>query len=242
MTDFDINRRRLLAALGGTGVAALGGLGLATNDAVEYTYASSHSCDDYTLNAEWRETYTRDGETTLLEDTTPDNEGTEEDEPAVIHLQNVLPGDEGTVSFELTADKKTDSADDNFNPTLSLDLTGRAENEIIDPEGEAGDTTSGDQEGELQEYLYVKIWEDRGILGVDTFGGNNIVHEPGEPLLAERQTFESVDGLEKDLTRIDATDDSSSVPVTLRWEFPDDPGVNVTQTDSVTFTFDIGCN
>jgi hypothetical protein len=29
--------------------------------------------------------------------------------------------------------------------------------------------------------------------------------------------------------------------VTLRWEFADDAGINVTQTDSVTFTLDIGC-
>jgi hypothetical protein len=248
MTDFDINRRRLLGAIGGTGIAAFAGLGYATDDAVRYTMASSHSCENYTLDAEWRETYTRDGETTLLENTTATSddetgeERTDSDEPAPenIHLQNVLPGDRGTVSFKLTADREDDTADDNVTPTLGLDLTGTAENGINDPEREAGDQSP--DAGELQEYLDVKIWKDTGILGFNTLGGNNLENDPlGEPTIAEG-TLENVAGdLDgDDLGTIDATTDES-VSVTLRWEFTDESGINVTQTDSVTFTLDISC-
>jgi hypothetical protein len=240
MTDFDINRRRLLGAIGGTGIAAFAGLGYATDDAVRYTMASTYDCDGATLETEWRETYTRDGETTLLENTTATSddetgeERTDSDEPAPenIHLSNVLPGDRGTVSFKLTADGDVE-------PTLSLDLTERAENGINDPEREAGDTTSGDEGGELQDYLQVTVWRDEGILGVGALGGNNLQNEFTEDAIVEG-TLEEVDS---DLNgeSLGSISDGDSVSVTLRWEFTDESGINVTQTDSVTFTLDISC-
>jgi hypothetical protein len=240
MTDFDMNRRRVLAAIGGTGVAAFAGLGLATDDAVRYTMASSHSCDDYTLDAEWRETYTRDGETTLLEySESPD--GTESGDPPVIHLSNIMPGDWGTVGFELTADRTNNNADTEVTPTLGLDLTGTAENGINDPEGEAGDTT--EDTGELQEYLQIKIYNDGGILGVDSLGADNLDQDITEDTIEQGMITDVADDLnERGLGTIDTSDNTSSVSVTLRWEFPDDSNINVTQTDSVTFTLDIGCN
>ncbi len=245
MTDFDINRRRLLGAIGGTGIAAFAGLGYATDDAVRYTMASSHSCQNYTLDAEWRETYTRDEETTLLENTTATSAGETgeednvDDAPQNIHLQNVLPGDRGTVSFKLTAEKEDTNADDEVTPELGLELTGTAENGRNDPEQEAGDQSP--DAGELQEYLDIKIWKDTGILGFDDLGGNNLETDLTETTIQD-DTLENVaDNLDGEaLGTIDATTDES-VSVTLRWEFTDQSGINVTQTDSVTFTLDISC-
>jgi hypothetical protein len=238
MTDFDINRRRLLGVLGGTGVAAYLGLGYATGDPVRYTYASSHSCDGYTLDAEWRETYTRNGETTLLENTTS-SDGVEPDESSIIQLSNVLPGDRGTVSFRVTADKTTTDASDTVSPTLGFEIVETAENGIIDPEEEAGDTT--ENTGELQEYLDLTIWENTGILGVDALGADDLTQQITEPTIAEGTFAEVADSLNNETLGNISTDSDESVSVTLRWEFADDAGINVTQTDSVTFTLDIGC-
>ena len=238
MTDLDINRRRLLGVLGGTGVAAYLGLGYATGDSVRYTYASSHSCDGYTLDAEWRETYTRDDETTLLENTMS-SDGVEPDEPSIIQLSNVLPGDRGTVSFRLTADRTNTDVNDTVSPTLSFDIVETAENGLIDPEEEAGDTT--ENTGELQEYLDLTIWENTGILGVDALGADDLTQQIGEPTIAEGTFAEVADTLNNETLGSITTDSDESVSVTLRWEFADDAGINVTQTDSVTFTLDISC-
>ena len=240
MTDFDINRRRLLGAVTGTGIAAYLGLGYATGDSVRYTYASSHTCDGYTLDAEWRETYTRNGETTLLEDTTPDGSGSEPDDPGIIQLDDILPGDRGTVSFNLTADKTNTDASDDVEPTLGLDISDRAENGLTDPEEEAGDTSGS--VGELQEYLRITVWENTGMLGIDALGADDLTQQIGEPTIAEGTFAEVADGLnDEEFGTIDTTADDDSVSVTLRWEFTNNANINVTQTDSITFALDIGC-
>jgi hypothetical protein len=240
MTDLDINRRKLLAAIAGTSVATFAGLGYATGDAVRYTKASSENCEDYTLDAEWRETYTRDGETTLFEDTTDSGSGTEPDEPSIIQLGDILPGDRGTVSFKLEADRTNTNASNTVTPTLGLNLTETAENGINNPEREAGDTSENN--GELQEYLQVKVWENTGILGFDALGADNLTQDLSEPTIAEG-TLEDVAGdlNGESLGEIDATSDGDSVSVTLRWEFTDSGDINETQTDSVTFDLNIGC-
>ena len=238
MTDLDINRRRLLGVLGGTGVAAYLGLGYATGDSVRYTYASSHSCDGYTLDAEWRETYTRNGETTLLENTTS-SDGTAPGGSSIIQLSNVLPGDRGTVSFRVTADKTNTDASDTVSPTLGFEIVETAENGIIDPEQEAGDTT--ENTGELQEYLDLTIWENTGILGVDALGADNLSQEITEPTIAEGTFAEVADSLNNETLGTIDTDGDDSVSVTLRWEFTDSEDINETQTDSVTFDLNIGC-
>ncbi|TKX86495.1 hypothetical protein EXE43_08095 [Halorubrum sp. SS5] len=240
MTDHSINRRRLIGMLSGTGIAAFVGFGYAAGDPVRYTYASSHSCDEYTLDAEWRETYTRNGETTLLEDTTPDGSGSEPDEPGLIQLDNVLPGDRGTVSFSLTADQANADASDTVSPTLGIDLTDRGENGLSDPEEAAGDTT--ETVGELQEYLQVTVWKNTGILGIDALGADDLTQQITEPTISEGTLADvAADLSDEGLGTIDATADDDSVSVTLRWEFANDAQINEAQTDSVTFALDIGC-
>ena len=239
MTDTDINRRQLLGLLGGTGAAAYLGLRYATGDPVRYTYASSHDCDGYTLDAEWRETYTSDGDTTLLENTTS-SDGAESGGASIIQLSNVLPGDRGTVGFRLTAEA-TDGASDTVSPTLSFDIVETAENGLNDPEAEAGDTT--EDVGELQDYIEVTIWENTGILGVDALGADDLTQQIGEPTIAEGTFAEVATALnDEPLGSIDTSADSDeSVSATLRWELADDENINVIQTDSVTFTLDIQC-
>jgi len=239
MTDIDINRRRLLGLLGGTGMAAYLGLRYATGDSVRYTYASSQDCEGYTLDAEWRETYTRNGDTTLLENTTS-SDGTAPGGSSIIQLSNVLPGDRGSVSFTLTAEAD-DGASETVNPTLGFDLLGTAENGLNDPERKAGDTTEGT--GELQDYLSVTIWKNTGILGVDALGADDLTQQITEPTIAEGTFAEVASDLNgAELGNIDTSAGSDeSVSVTLRWEFVDSASINVIQTDSVTFALDIGC-
>ena len=239
MRDLTTDRRRLLGILGGTGLATYFGLGYATGDAVRYTHASSHSCEGYTLDAEWRETYTRDGETSLREDTTSPGGGTEPDTPGLIRIANILPGDRGTVSFTLTAEKIDDTATDTVTPTLGLTVTERAENELSNPEQKAGDTT--ESLGELQEYLQVTVWKNTGILGVDRLGADDLTQQLTEPTIADGTLAEVAARLtDEPLGTLDATTDES-VSVTLRWAFADNGDINVTQTDSVTFAVDLGC-
>lgn len=240
MTDLDINRRKVLAAIAGTSVATFAGLGYATGDAVKYTKASSYSCENYTVDAEWRETYTRDGETTLFEDTTDSGSGTEPDEPSIIQLDDILPDDRGTVSFSLEADKTNTDASDTVTPTLGLNLTETAENRINNPEREAGDTT--EDTGELQDYLQIKLWKDTGILGFDDLGADDLTQQITESTIAEGTLADVSDTLDHEpLGSIDATSDGDSVSVTLRWEFTGSGDINVTQTDSVTFDLNIDC-
>lgn len=239
MRDLDFSRRQILTALGGTGLATFTGFAFATGDSIRYTQSSSHRCSDYTLDAEWRETYTSDGGTSLFEDTTDPGSGSEADDPAIIHIDNILPGDRGTVSFKLTADKETSGADDDVTPTLGLNLDGTAENGISDAEDEAGDTSANT--GELQEKLKIKIWNNGGFLGVDMLGADDLDQDLGEPTIIEGTLAEVATNLNaEDLGTIDSTTDES-ISVTLRWEFPDSSDVNVTQTDSVTFTLDLNC-
>lgn len=239
MRDLDFSRRQILTALGGTGLATFTGFAFATGDSIRYTQSSSHRCPDYTLDAEWRETYTSDGGTSLFEDTTDPGSGSEADDPAIIHIDNILPGDRGTVSFKLTADKETSGADDDVTPTLGLNLDETAENGISDAEDEAGDTSANT--GELQEKLKIKIWNNGGFLGVDMLGADDLDQDLGEPTIIEGTLAEVATNLNaEDLGTIDSTTDES-ISVTLRWEFPDSSDVNVTQTDSVTFTLDLNC-
>ena len=239
MTDLDINRRKLLAAIAGTSVATFAGLGYATDDAVRYTRASSHECGaDDTLNADWRETYTRDGETTLFEDTTDSGSGTEPDEPSIIQLGDILPGDSGTVSFKLEANN---IESDSVTPTLGLELIETAENGINNPEREAGDTT--ENTGELQNALQVRIWNNGGFLSIDRLGADDLTQNEflGEPTIEEGTLAEVEEKLDnRELGTIDSGGDDS-VSVTLRWEFTDSGDINETQTDSVTFDLNIGC-
>jgi hypothetical protein len=251
--DWDsLTRRKVLAGLGGAGAASVVGLGVGTKGAVRYATAqSTTNCENnFTLEADWRETYTTDEQTTLLENTTAPSGGdtgleTTADEPAVISLEGVLPGDRGTIGFKLTAEPNDENqSQTQVTPTLSVVEESTAENGIIDPEKEAGDTSSGS--GELQEFIEVKIWKDTGFLGVDALGAQNLTPNPGEEVITDGfEPLTDAFGTEATLGTLDVSNTDSSTAVTLRWKFDpaaDSRDVNVTQGDSVRFTLDIGCS
>lgn len=239
-------RRKFLTALGATGLAAVAAIGVGTRDGVRYTMASiEEECDDFTLRAEWRETYTRDGETSLQENTTASGtedsgEETTSEEPSIINLDNVLPGDSGTVSVRLEV---TDAnSDTSVTPEFALVLEGTAENGVTEPEGKAGDDPN-ESEGELQDFLDVEVWNDDGLFGIDSFGADNLQPDLGEGQISEGSLAEVADDPDN-VTResLGSIGDGETTTVTLAWEFnpdTDQRGVNVTQGDSVTFTFDI---
>ncbi len=216
----------MLTSVGATGLASVGVLGFTTEGSVRYTVTESVDVDGGTLEVDWRETY--NGE--VQEDTRSSTE-----DGAVIRLGNVLPGDVGTVSFRL---RNPDSASSTVEPQLTLDLLGTAENEVIEPEEDAGDTSDGPEEGELQDFLNTKLWYDEGLANFEELGGDNATQDMAESLItgdAEgtlAEVADAVDGIS--LGELSPGDD---VTVSFRWEFTDDQNVGVTQTDSVDFAF-----
>lgn len=229
MKNFDINRRRVLAGIGGTGLAAFAGLGLATRESLAYPdQMVMTSNSSFTLEADWRETYNG----TVLENTLEDKT---ENEPAVISLGDIKPGDEGTFSFRLQLQEGDPDIEP---PELSVNLESTAENGINEPERQAGDSSPND--GELEETLQVKLWYDDGPLGT-----NNATQGSMEDLIDQdadgtlEYVANNVNGvpLDKNLTNGCFTTDDQVI-VSFEWKFPESAG-NVTQSDSVTFTFEI---
>jgi predicted ribosomally synthesized peptide with SipW-like signal peptide len=85
--------------------------------------------------------------------------------------------DEVTLSLHLTED--SNDAD----ILLSLNVTEDDDNGIVEPEADAGDQSDGAGMGELDDFIWIKIWWDEGILPgwqgktVDPWEGNNIQDE-----------------------------------------------------------------
>lgn len=241
MKGTNTRRRKLLTAIGAVSLATVAGVGAGIKEPVRYTKASTETeCEDFTLRAEWRETYTRDGETTLREDSTDENAGEETTsaEPSIIALDGVLPGDSGTVSvrLEVDADSESDSVD--VEPEFKILLDGIAENGINEPEEKAGDTS--EDAGELQEFLDVRVWKDNGLFGIDSLGADNLEPNLGEQDIDSGTLEEVAVQADEEGYRLGPIEDGETTTVTMTWEFdPDNGSVNVTQGDSVTFAFDI---
>ena len=228
MDRSSLTRRKMLTSVGAAGLASVGVLGFMTRRSIPYTKTVAVAGED--LEVDWRETY--NGE---VQEDTRSSESTEDG--AVIRLGNVLPGDVGTVSFRL---RNPEDASSTVEPQLSLDLLGTAENEVVEPEKAAGDTSDGPDEGELQDFLDTKFWYDEGFANFEELGGDNATQDPGESLIT------SDDGAEGTLAEVagavngvslDQLSPGDEVTVSFRWEFADDSGVGVTQTDSVNFAF-----
>jgi hypothetical protein len=233
-----LTRRRVLAAVGAAG-AAIGGAGLLTEPSLTYADTTAIEVESGTLEVDWRETYTTGGDQSILEDTLG-RTGEFTSEGAVISLGNVLPGDAGTLSFRLT-----NISTEEVNPQLSLNLERAAENGINEPEEKAGDTsTDGDPQdedfpGELQNDLDASLWEDTGILGIDSFGADNATNDLGEPNIADG-TLKTVAGSVNGYS-LGPLPDGGQVSVAFSWQYTDDGAadINQSQGDSVTFGFEL---
>lgn len=221
----------MLTTVGATGLASVGMLGFMTEDSIRYT--ETVPVEGGALEVDWRETYRSDGETEVREDT----RSTEfTSEGAVIELDDVLPGDVGTVSFRL---RNPEDSASTVESKLSLDLSETAENERIDPENEAGDTTA--DEGELQDFLDTKLWYDEGLANFDVLGGDNATQDGMESLItgdAEGTLADVADAV--DNVSLGELGPGEDVTVSFRWEFDGDVDprdVGITQTDRVKFAF-----
>ncbi len=255
MTGENLTRRNLLASLGAgsfaTAGAGFGALTFATEPSLAHENAKETEQDGNDLLFEWVETY--NGKT--LEDlgnVTADPPGMR------LSLGNVLPGDAGALGIKMTVQSDSSTTDPSVTPYFAFDLHETAENDLVDPEEDARDTT--DDVGELQDYIDVKIWYDTGLMDIKQLGESNNEQDFGEDLITENVdgyddddaegTLAEVasalpDGAdldEDDPLRLDPVDgdcltpdDDEGVIIAFGWEFSDDADINVTQTDSVSF-------
>lgn len=235
------SRRRLLAGVGATGVASAGGFALLTEGAK--AYPNSNSLQSTPLRYDWRETYNGDvvdGGTTVTGSDTGPRMG----------VTNVVPGDRGTLSIrlQLADDAPTDAG---VKPFLSLDLSATPENGVNDAEAPLDDSPN---RGELQEFLSVSIRYDTGTLGIDSFGAQNGVKDPGEDLVhpdasgslssvaAALSTPVLLDPAEADPAGDSCLSGGDSIGFVFHWTFDEDTlpvDVNATQSDGVAFDLDI---
>lgn len=228
----DLTRRKLLVGLGAVGVSTAGGLAIATEP--------SRALDNTTTDGDGlvlRWAATRNGD---------DDPGSVTGTGSTFSysVSNLLPGDSGTLTVELSL---TDGTPDSV-PRFTFDLTGTDENGLTDPEREAGDNTAN--EGELQNYVDVKIFYDTGGLGVDMWGATNGEQDLGEGLIdpdaegtlkevAEALPDSGEEGVVLDAdpttSETDPLTDDNSVAVSFGWVFAGSGDINETQTDSVAF-------
>jgi len=230
MNSTKLTRRRLLAGAGAAGLASVTGLSLLTDDALGYTHSATITgASEVSLQSDWRATH--NGRVV-----SQSGEGVETtDDGATATVSNVLPGDTGTLSFQVTPASE-DGETPTVQPYLTLELTETAENGRNEPERKAGDDTP--DVGELQDYLQVEVWFDTGIMGVDAFGGDNGTQDLGEGLVdpdAQGSLEEVADALD-DVAIGDCPMGDEPLAVTMGWEFPEEQeDQNMTQGDSVEF-------
>ncbi len=253
-------RRELLAGIGG-GSLAVGGLALGRSAPrfAQYTYAAPDSdTDDGRLRVAWYERYngtfagSQSGTDAGLNDTLDPASTPAYVEDAtlvtgvsgpVVALDDVMPGDEGTlvVGLEVVDFDGAEPLDVWFRAAVTAD----EENRLNGPEAAAGDTST--DAGELDDRTFVEVWLDGSPLG--SCDGRKDFAESLESPLVARTTFDAAFGPGSD--SVYATDagspafDACLTPgdlrcVALAWEFPEAADNNVAQTDSFTFEFEFG--
>ena len=222
----------MLAGVGATGFVSVGGLTMLTDEAVEFreTMAVSGPVD---LRLDWRETYNGD----VLENSTVDE--IDRDGPR-ISLQNVLPGDQGTLSVRVGVDEETDAS---ALVEFAIPELETAENGATDPERSIDGHDS--ERGDLQRFLNVKLWYDTGLFGAESLGARNADADVGEAVIAEGSlpdvASELEDGVALDpspneLGGSDCLESGDSVTISLQWQFDANAAdVNLAQGDSVAF-------
>lgn len=211
-----LTRRRLLSsgAVGASAVVA--SLATASSDAV--AYQSSTTVDsDPAVRIDWRETY--NGSVVDAGDGTADG-------PA-LHIGNAHPGDSGTLAFRVTPESDDRAA----SASMSLALTGNAENGRNEPERIAGDTTA--DRGELGDALEVSVWYDTGAFGVSALGGCDGDRDAAETTLVDGSLVDADAALAEGVPLGgDCLDPTSAVCVGVSWSLPRSVG-NRIQGDSV---------
>jgi hypothetical protein len=227
-------RRGVLASLGIGGVGAAGLATLATTPGyTSYTYAQSTGDDR--IRVAWYETYNG----TLLEhqggaDDATGNETLDPTEPPayvpevsgpVLSLENVMPGDSGSLTIGISLAERPEGAG-----SISLDLRGNLrandENGRTEPERKAGDASGS--VGELADALRAVVWADDGPVPCD---GLRLL----DTTVAEGSLGDVVGGLADGFRLCTACfRGRTHVCLGLEWSLPADTR-NVVQTDAVEF-------
>jgi len=254
-----LTRRRILAAVGSAGALYLGvdraaaTLGYGTVDmnqrTVNGTYAQTQGFADENppprIGLTWREIVNGAvQEDTGLTDTTDGDAGN----VGLIVDEAVVPGDSGSVTMRsrLLSGEGVD-AENTANAELYLlvHLSNTAENGINEPEQKAGDTSPND--GELEDFTRITVWEDESILTGDGNGELEDLPIIGDTPIAEGSlvqvaTASDLAGDARGNTggyRISVGGDTCLSPgdevyVSFEWEIPESVG-NIIQGDSATF-------
>ena len=122
--------------------------------------------------------------------------GDEDPSTVKFTIQDLKPGDSGRIVWNV---KNTGSLSGNFSVTVSAITS--YENERIEPEEDAGDTTTGTIQGELRYYLKVSIWLDMDKNGEWSDGdiafkvdkgsqiGKKVVRKDGKPATPPQEYF-----------------------------------------------------
>jgi hypothetical protein len=213
----DLSRRRLLGSVAATGAVSVTGLGLFAGDGIAYT-DSTITQTQPSVRIEWRETYNGDVVET----------GTESAAGPILHIDDVQPGDYGTLAFRVTPAENVAAR-----TAFSLELTENAENGINEPERKAGDNSAGPGNGEVAEALQVDAWFDTGVYGVEQLGGCDATHDPGETTLVDGSFLDAHDALVDGVTLGEGClEPDESACVGISWALPASTG-NVVQTDRI---------
>jgi hypothetical protein len=246
-------------------LASIGAVGLVTSGAsvvgavrgeppyTHYTYAQT---DDGLPNLQiaWYETYNGTFQERSSSGLEPNNESFEDaasagefvdddaagyvDAGPVISFDNVMPDDEGHLAIGLLTTNQPGQVW--FRPYAPATLDGNPnylENDHIEPERTAGDTT--DTVGELQDELRIEVWYDSGMMGLGACNGR--FEESVEQLVGDGTGVvsgtlrEMSEQFPEGIQLFDGcTEVGESRCVGVRWWLPGDTGNHV-QTDSVGF-------
>lgn len=202
----------------------------------QYTYAQAvGNTDNSILRVAWYETYngtvqeTQGSTTSAGVNVTLDPDQSPAyvaDAPGpVIVLPDVMPGDSGALYVGLEAVELSTQVWVRLTPLVT------DENGLREPELSVGDTAA---EGELQDAVRVRIFEDVGVAGIGACDGRFI----GEPTLTGGSQFVPLTTAAADLadgvSLVDCLETGANYCLGFEWELPEGVGNDV-QSDSVEF-------
>lgn len=226
-----LNRRDLLAGIGvgAVGLATLSGVPSVLGSRPSYTHYT-YAAPDRLVRVAWVETYNGDvlevqnGSTvtngTVALDPTESPAYVDGVDGPVVSLDDLLPGDEGSLVVGFQA------VDTPAQVRLFPRLTASDENDIVEPEAVAGDTTP--DVGELQDAILVELWRDSSLLG-----GCDGRRGLGDTTITSGTLQQVSDEYGPEGIDLGCLDGGENRCVGLAWRF--DPASADTQTDSVSF-------
>lgn len=242
MTRIDgdpIFRRTLLRNLTIAGTSAAGLVVFSSEPTVGYTQAIQVENPEG-IRVAWVERYNG----TVLEDDATDDRS---EYGPTIDLQNVMPGDHGSLAIRVEPQAEAES-ESTYSLSLSMALGPQAENGITEPErkGEGGSTPDTTTDvGELADAIQVVVGYDSGVLGTGLLACDGSLSIGEYATLASGSLAEVAAALGRGV-QIDppgedpcfAVDEGACI--VFDWTLPEAVG-NSVQTDAVEFDLAFHC-